>query len=470
MSADLERAALRVLLPGFAGTRLPDGVAGLLADGLGGICLFGSNTSDGPQRLAELTGAIHEAGPDAVVAVDEEGGDVSRLHPGASPVLGAAALGAAGDLELTREAGWMVGQDLAAAGIDLDLGPVADVNSQPDNPVIGTRSFGAEPAHAAAHVAAWIQGLQASGVAACTKHFPGHGDTIADSHVELPLVAADRTTLEARELLPFRAAVEAGVAAVMTSHLLVPALDAERPTTFSPVVTSVLREELGFDGLVVTDALDMAGASAGRGIPQAAVLALAAGADLLCLGPDKDVTLVRAVQDAIVEAVKDGRLPEQRLVEAATRIARLGRFPSQPDGSRDGTPAQRQLEGARRALRVEGELPSLAGARIVSVDTPSTIAIGEVEWGLAPDLVVTPDSAALPVGVPLVVQVRDAHRQPAVVAVLDQLERSGAAAVVVEWGWPGARPTGLPRICTFGCSLPTTTAVAEVLATAGWAR
>ncbi|GAB6987088.1 glycoside hydrolase family 3 protein [Nocardioides pyridinolyticus] len=283
----LERLALGVLLPAFPGTTLPGDWAELFDQGLGGVCLFGSNTAAGPHAVADLARSIRAIAPFAVIAVDEEGGDVTRLHAlTGSPVLGPAALGAADDLELTRATGHAIGSELAAVGIDLDLGPVADVNTNPDNPVIGTRSFGTAPARVAEHIAAWVEGLQAAGAAGCAKHFPGHGDTAQDSHLELPTVDAPRATLEARELVPFGASVRAGVASVMTSHIVVPALDAELPATLSAPVLGLLREDLGHDGVIVTDALDMAGASAGRGIPEAAVLSLNAGADLLCIGAD----------------------------------------------------------------------------------------------------------------------------------------------------------------------------------------
>ena len=321
---DLRTLALRVLLPGFAGTTLPDDYRALLEQGLGGICYFGSNTADGPAALAALSAEIRAANPAAVVAVDEEGGDVSRLHTREpSPVLGAAALGGAADLELTEAVGRWVGHELASVGVTLDLAPDADVNSDPDNPVIGTRSFGVDPEQVAAHVAAWTRGLQSTGVAACAKHFPGHGDTATDSHLDLPRIDVDPDTLAARELVPFDAAVEAGTAAVMTSHIVVPAIDPDRPATLSPLVLGMLREVLGFDGVVVSDALDMAGASAVLGIPDAAVLALAAGCDLLCLGPDKPAAMVLEVRDAIVAAVADGRLTHDRLADAAGRVAAM---------------------------------------------------------------------------------------------------------------------------------------------------
>ena len=472
---DVRTLALQVLLPGFAGTTLPDAYRTLLEQGLGGVCYFGSNTADGPAALAALSAAIRSANPGAVVAVDEEGGDVSRLHTREpSPVLGAAALGAAGDLELTEAVGRWVGHELAAVGVTLDLAPDADVNSDPDNPVIGTRSFGVDPEQVAAHVAAWTRGLQSTGVAACAKHFPGHGDTSTDSHLDLPRVDVDPGTLATRELVPFDAAVEAGTAAVMTSHIVVPTLDPDRPATLSPLVLGMLREVLGFDGVIVSDALDMAGASAALGIPEAAVRAIAAGCDLLCLGPDKPATLVIEVRDAIVAAVADGRLTRDRLAAAAGRVAALGVPPTATDP--EAPDASRQAGAAAAAMLVEGDLPDLAGAVVVDVDTVANIAVGDVAWGLPADHSLDPASLAdglpdvVPDDVPLVVQVRDAGRRPEVLRFLRGLASDGRAAVVVEWGWPSNRDVGLATISTRGSSAPGVAAVTQLLRGAGWTR
>ena len=328
----LERLALGVLMASFEGPAVPEDYARLLAEGLGGICLFGSNIAAATiPEVRVLTDAVRAAGPHAVICTDEEGGDVTRLHATTgSPVLGAAALGAVGSLALTRATGAAVAADLVAAGIDLDLGPIADVNSNPDNPVIGTRSFAAEPQRAADQVIAWVEGLQGAGVGACVKHFPGHGDTGEDSHLALPVLDAPVEVIAARELVPFEAAVKSGTAAVMTSHIVVPALDPELPGTLSAPVLALLRERLGFEGVIVSDALDMAGASASRGIPPAAVLSLVAGADFLCIGPDKPAALIREIQAAVLAAVADGRLARHRLEEAVRRIAALPRATSAP--------------------------------------------------------------------------------------------------------------------------------------------
>ncbi|MCR1786591.1 glycoside hydrolase [Nocardioides carbamazepini] len=471
-AAEVAELALRVQLASFAGPTLPGEWGVLLAEGLGGICLFGSNLTGSPADAAALVASVREVRPDVLVATDEEGGDVTRLHPReASPVPGAAVLGAVDAVSLTRQVGAAVGVELASVGVDLDLGPVADINGNPDNPVIGTRSFGADPALVARHVAAWVEGLQSTGVAACVKHFPGHGDTAEDSHLTLPVLSASAAVVRGRELAPFAAAVAAGAASVMTSHILVPAVDPSWPATLSAPVLRLLWSELGYDGAIVSDALDMAGASASRGIPEAAVLALVAGCDLLCIGPDKEASVVREIQAAIVGAVSSGRLPVARLADAAARVSRIRRDVGdvRPRG-REGTPEVTVLvAAARQVCIVEGPLPDLSGARVVRVETEANIAVGPGRWGLASDLVVV-GGEPLPAG-PVVVQVRDAHRRPEVATAL---AAHPGPLVVVEWGWPGPR-TGWEaaphaRICTRGNGQPSITAVAELLGEAGLHR
>ena len=480
----LDTMALRVQLSAFPGPVLPAPVARLLEDGLGGVCLFPSNTAGGPERVRRLTASVHGASPYAVVAVDEEGGDVTRLHTATgSPAPGCAVLGAVDDVEATRATGYAIGGELAAVGIDLDLAPVADVNSNPANPIIGVRSFGSDPRLVARHVAAWTEGLQRAGVAACAKHFPGHGDTALDSHTALPSVDAPVDVLAARELVPFEAAVAAGTAAVMTSHVLLPALDPRLPATLSPVVLALLRERLGFAGLIVTDALDMDAVADRRGIPRAAVLSLVAGADLLCLGAEKDADLVEAVRAEVVAAVRSGELAEERLAEAADRVEALGARKAgaapprlderaQPGAAGAAGPAD-PVALAARALRVEPagcDLPDLSGALVVSVRTQPSRAVGEVPWGLEPDLDVRPDVAAVPAvlaaarGRPLFVQVRDLHRHVPVEDLLEQLLAARPDLVVVEVGWPAPTRLPVPRICTYGASLVTRRALEQLLA------
>jgi beta-N-acetylhexosaminidase len=346
---------------------------------------------------------------------------------------------------------------------------VVDVNSNPDNPVIGVRSFGSDPDLVARHGTAFVAGLQSAGVGACVKHFPGHGDTAVDSHLALPTVDAPRATLMARELVPFRAAVTAGAVAVMTSHVVLPALDSTRPATLSPTVLSLLRADLGFAGLLVSDAVDMKAVAALRDEPSTAVLALVAGCDLICLGADKDEDLHRAVVTAIVAAVRAGQLPEQRLAEAAGRVQAAGANVRALRTTRaePGNDAAASSEVARRALRVAGALPDLDRPVVLRLRTGSNVAVGEVPWGLPPDGAVldghpvvevhrttTLDQVLAEVGsAPVVALVREAHRHTWVLDLLHGLAAARPDLVVVEMGWPGeAALPGAAVVTTYGAS------------------
>lgn len=233
-SPDLLRLADTVLLPGFTGTTAPDWVRRRLAGGLAGVVLFSRNV-DTPAQLAALTSALRAENPEILIGIDEEAGEVTRLEARTgSSRPGNYALGVVDDVDLTERVARGIGRDLRAVGVNIDFAPAADVNSNPDNPVIGLRSFGADPLLVARHTAAWIRGLQSTGVAACAKHFPGHGDTSVDSHHGVPRVTVSREELAEVELWPFRVAIDEGVRSIMTGHLLVTAYDEELPATLSP--------------------------------------------------------------------------------------------------------------------------------------------------------------------------------------------------------------------------------------------
>uniref|UniRef100_UPI0013B43591 glycoside hydrolase family 3 protein n=1 Tax=Nonomuraea lactucae TaxID=2249762 RepID=UPI0013B43591 len=319
----LRRLAAGTLLVAFDGTTPPEWVLRGLADGLGGVTLFGFNVAE-PAVLGQLTAALRAAG-DPVISLDEEGGDVTRLayHVG-SPYPGNAALGAVDDLGLTRRVYRAIGSELVACGVNLDMAPDADVNTAEDNPVIGTRAFGDDPHLVARHTVAAVEGLQSVGVAACVKHFPGHGATTVDSHLAVPVVDVPLDVLRERELVPFRAAIAAGAKSIMTAHVAVPALTGDRPATLSAAaITGLLRRDLGYDGVVISDALDMQAISDGVGLAGGAVLSLAAGSDLLCLGPKPAPDDIERIIAGIVDAVGDGRLPASRLEQAAARTDAL---------------------------------------------------------------------------------------------------------------------------------------------------
>jgi len=311
--------ANRCLLPGLPGPVLDDLTRRWLDDGLGGLVLFAGNVVS-PEQLALLTADLHTAGDDVLVAADEEGGDVTRLHhTTGSTTPGNLSLGAVDNLLLTREVARTIGHDLRAVGIDWALAPDVDVNTNPANPVIGTRAFSDDPDAVARHGAAFLAGLHDAGVLGCAKHFPGHGDTHVDSHFALPRVEGD---LEPH-LVPFRAAIAAGVDAILTAHIVFPDLDDVPATMSRRIVTGLLREELGFDGLVVTDSMSMQAVAATFGVGPASVSALAAGVDMICVNADPPTQL--AIRDALVAAVRSGELSADRLAEAAGRVLTLAR-------------------------------------------------------------------------------------------------------------------------------------------------
>ena len=363
----LAPAAAACVFPGFLGLEPPDWLRRELAEGIGGVVLFARNVRD-PEQVSALTSSLRAEKPDLLIAVDEEGGDVTRLEAATgSSFPGNLALGAVDDVELTRRVAAAIGGELAAVGLNLDLAPVADVIVDAANPIVGVRSFGSDPELVARHVAAFVEGLQSVGVAGCAKHFPGHGETAADSHLELPTAEIDRETLVRRALPPFRAAVEAGVRAVMTAHIRVPAV-AEEPATLSPELIGLLRSELGFRGLVMTDALEMRAISGTVGIAAGGVGALAAGADALCLGADREPSEAADLRAAIVQAVRKGHLAEERVLEAAGRVretaawASVSEAASRPRGGSRGGAARAPRRGRSVPRRRPRRGRALAGA------------------------------------------------------------------------------------------------------------
>ncbi|MGO4651345.1 glycoside hydrolase family 3 protein [Arthrobacter sp. 2RAF22] len=483
--AHLRRLAAGTLMPGFTGIAVPVWILEAYDAGLAAVCLYGTNVAS-PVQLRELCAGLRAHSPNTLIAVDEEGGDVTRLHYlTGSTQPGNAVLGRLDDVELTAASASAIGHELAGLGINLNLAPDADVNSAPDNPVIGVRSFGAEPGLVARHTAAWIRGLEDAGVASCAKHFPGHGDTTTDSHLALPRVTADAATLDARELIPFRALVAARGATVMTSHILVEALDPDHPATFSPrILQDLLRRDMGFEGVIITDALDMAGASAQTGIPEAAVRALIAGADLLCLGSETGPALFEQTITAIADAVGDGRLPMERLADAVARTQALSsRFPAagaaeiqeaairgqlglpgQPQHA--GVPAEpKALDGERIAEAFEvSEAAERWLAReepvaIVQVETGSNFAVGRVPWGPAAATSAVVREGEVPDGARVAVVGRGLDAEHPLWTVFARLRAEGHAVIAVECGWP----RGGADIVTYGASLTVSQALTALL-------
>jgi len=349
MTSNLETQAARLFSVGFHGKAPSDDLIGLLERGVGGVIFFARNVGQ-PEELAELTNSIkRRAGRPIAISLDQEGGKVARLRQGFSELPSMRALGETHSASLSREIGALIGRELRAVGFDLNYAPVLDVDTNPDNPVIGSRSFGRTPDLVAELGVALAQGLESAGVAACGKHFPGHGDTMTDSHHELPRIDHDWERLERVELLPFRRAAEAELPMIMTAHVVFAALDAARPATLSPaVMTGLLRERLGYRGLILSDDLDMRAIAGHMGADVAAVAAVRAGCDVLLLCRDEDNQAL-AEAALIREAERDSAL-RQQIGEAARRIralkhAHAARVAALPPIARDvvGSAAHRAL-------------------------------------------------------------------------------------------------------------------------------
>lgn len=328
------RDAGQLVFAGFAGPVVTPEIRAIAREyTLGGIVLFKRNVEE-PAQVAELAYDIAQLQPDLPlwVAVDQEGGRVARMRAPFTEWPPMLTLGRSGDPALAGRFARALAAELAAVGVTLDFAPVLDVLTNPSNPVIGDRALAEDAERVAELGTVVITALQDAGIAACGKHFPGHGDTSVDSHVELPLVEHPVEQLRAREFVPFRAAIAAGVASIMTGHVFMPALDETVPATLSSrVVTGLLRRELGYDGLVFTDDLEMKAISAHHSVPGAAVQAVAAGCDaVLVCGTDHDVQ-AQAIE-ALIHAVEDETISRTRIDEALGhhRVARHRFLPAVP--------------------------------------------------------------------------------------------------------------------------------------------
>jgi beta-N-acetylhexosaminidase len=488
---------LTTLLPGFVGTALPVWLRDRLRAGLGGVCLYAENISS-PAQLRSLTDAIMAENPHAIIAIDEEGGDVTRLFAATgAPFPGNAVLGRLDDLDTTHDTAAAIGWLLRRAGCTVNFAPCVDVNSRSDNPVIGVRSFSSDAERVASHARAWVAGLQSTGVAASAKHFPGHGDTVQDSHVSLPVVKRSLDELRRRELLPFVAAIDEGCRTVMTSHIMLPQLDSEHPATMSRVVlNNLLRGELGFSGVVVSDALDMAGASGSLGMAMAAVAALRAGCDLLCLGTGNTDRQLTDIERAVSSAVADGTLAPDLLREATGRVRRLA---AELEAARQVAgelprPAPAWPNGEAELLHAVDVRPGASEWRdrasgrytVVRLEANPNIAVGAIPWGpfaaMSPELVegsfgerrpelveglsahsafmtqsvsvISPGRSALPTfqpGQPVLVVGRDIHQHLFAREAVDRLRSEHADVLVVDMGWPSA-DRRYADLATFGAS------------------
>jgi beta-N-acetylhexosaminidase len=322
---DVRRHVGQLAIAGFGGSTIPAELRALAREfDLGGVILFARNI-EAPEQVAEIAHDVRTLAGELPlwVSTDQEGGRVARLKRPFTEWPPMITLGRSGDEELARRFARALAVELTAVGVNLDFTPVLDVHTNPKNPVIGDRALAERAEDVARLGSVIIRTLQAAGIAASGKHFPGHGDTSTDSHHELPLVEHPPDRLGAVELVPFRAAIDAGVASIMTAHILIPSLDDQRPATLSPrVVDGLLKRELGYTGLVLSDDLDMKAISGRYGVPEATVLAIAAGCDAVLMCGAAQEPQVAALE-AVIRAVENGSLSEKRVEDALQRHRRV---------------------------------------------------------------------------------------------------------------------------------------------------
>ncbi|MEK0312859.1 beta-N-acetylhexosaminidase [Cohnella sp. 56] len=373
---DLKNKIGQLFMCGFGGHEPTEGIGRLIEEyGLGGIIYFRRNLRDAAQ-VARMTEALQaRAAAPLLVSIDQEGGMVVRLEEGVTVMPGAMAIGAADDAQLACDAARWSGAELRAIGVNMNFAPCLDVNNNPRNPVIGVRAYGENPYKVAELGTAAIRGYQEGGIAAVAKHFPGHGDTGSDSHYELPVVPHGRDRLDAVELVPFRAAISAGVDAIMTAHVVFPAYEPDNvPATLSKrILTGLLREQLGYDGVVVTDCLEMNAISETIGVARGAVEAIKGGADLILVSHRLDRQI--AALEAVYEAALAGEIPLSRIDEAVRRVWALkekrGLFadalPLQPVASKAEAVARQLSERAVTVVKGGELLPIPKGNRTLVV-------------------------------------------------------------------------------------------------------
>ncbi|MEU6347711.1 glycoside hydrolase family 3 N-terminal domain-containing protein [Streptomyces sp. NPDC047072] len=476
LPVDLDEAAHRCLVAGFEGTTVvPDTLKRLIDRGLGGVILFTRNIRDAEQ-VRRLTDTLRALRPDLLVAIDNEGGGIGHLvTAGAPEVPGNYALGVVDDPALTARCADALAGHLASLGITVSYAPVADIQQQADNPIVRTRAFGTDAGVVSRHLRAWIEATEARGIASCAKHFPGHGGTLTDSHHEL---AVDPRPYEELDLEPFRAAIAAGVPMLMSAHVVFTALDENRPATLSRrILRDLLRLELGFDGVLVSDALEMKAIADQYGEAAGARIALAAGADQVIVAvPDLGVTL--ECRDAVLGALHSGVLAEERVREASERVRRLSERYAESSLAVRAWDAGVGLEAARRAVGGQKPPRVVTGAHVVdlfpaphpalnwggedlltAVHEVDSSATGTAVSGEPEDLGALVDGILRRAeGVPLVVATSDGGLYPWQGRIVDALMGRRPDGVRVA--------TGLPEggaLCSYGRGKVNLRAVAEVL-------
>ena len=436
----VEELVGKLLLLAYPGPEAP--LARLEEFNPAGFLIYPSNVPS-TETARSVTSILQEAADHPLIfGIDQEGGPFTTYRVDEATVFpGNMALAATGDPALATEVALATGEELAYAGFNMNFAPVVDVNINPDNPIIGIRSFGASVETVSEFGSAYLEGLEEAGVAAVAKHFPGHGDTSSDSHLSLPSVDGELTRLWAVELPPFQAMIEAEVPAIMTAHVAFPAIEPELPATLSSAaLTGLLRGDLGFQGLIVTDYMDMKAIDQNYGAGEAAVLSVLAGADLVLLGPD--LQKQREVHAALLEAVRSGRLSEERVREAVARTRAVAeQYRPRWDDETPDYEAHRELASrvATRGATLlwnDGTLPLAADANVLVVAPRPSL------FGEPPHLgaVLTNSVAA--------VETLTVSERPTTAQIEEAIRMADAADVLVlgSYHWLGGFPAGLAEL------------------------
>ena len=463
---DIDRLILSTFSPGFGGAVVPEWIKPWLENGLGSVTLFASNTPNF-ETASNLISEIRSYNPNVLIAIDEEGGDVTRLfvregsrYP--TPAL----LGQCDDEDLTFRSYSSMGAILKSLGVDITYAPVADVVAYENNPIVGVRSFGMSSDVVNRHVLRAVQGLQSSGVSACVKHFPGHGAVLEDSHHDLPRIKLSKNDYERVHIEPFKNAIASGVSAVMIGHLIAECLDPNLPASLSSkILRDYLRSELGFKGLIVTDALDMGAIGGPTKIHESALNALTAGADLLCFSGmgDQSQFVVNSFE-WIQSAFNRGEISEDSFIESSQRIGEIRVKNLESTKVEQNIDYKELISG----FEVLGDVElSSSAINLVEIGTKPTIAAGDVSWGIHRELrsvgitceIHASDAENL-ASKKLVVAFRDAYRDGPLLATLNRLNQRFPDAIFIDMGWPTREFEPKNLIRAYGSSAIVSQAVA----------
>ena len=454
----VESAILKTFSPGFGGQSIPEWLKPWLENGLGSVTLFASNTPNF-ETAENLIKELRSYNPELLIAIDEEGGDVTRLfvHEGSkypSPAL----LGQCDDEDLTYRSYNSMGAVLRGLGIDITYAPVADVVAVENNPIVGVRSFGMKTDVVSRHVIQAVKGLQDAGISACIKHFPGHGAVIEDSHHDLPYIKMALSDYESAHIRPFKDSIASGADAIMIGHLVAESIDRDKPASLSSkVIHEYLREKLKFEGLVITDALDMGAIGGPSKIHESALNALMAGANLLCFsGMGDQSQFVSSSFEWIKASVEKELLPIDYLeksLKVASDLSAKRIDKSAPTYTID-------FHELIKGFEIYGNVDLPSGEiNLVEIGTKPTIAAGDVSWGMRREFrsvgisceIHASDAESLS-SKKLVVAFRDAYRDAPLLATLNRLSDRFPDAIFLDMGWPTREFSPKNLIRTFGSS------------------